>query len=200
MYYTELVILEFALFKAKQTSTLAFNPDFQRYELVERTLKSIKGWFDMHLSIPTYAIVGMHFAYWCHLGHSIASLYRLTIFHDPAWDRRAIVEKIEPMAVMDQIIRGLDEVAAKRKSPFSTSQEDDVFTKCSKMIRNIKTGWSAELSKLAEGQNMSKPPNPPAGHFTDGMMDDPSLGLPTLPYDEPEKWLADLFNVANWEI
>ncbi|KAK3682306.1 hypothetical protein B0T22DRAFT_501754 [Podospora appendiculata] len=196
MYYTELCIIQGSLINLKSPSP--FNPDFQRYELLEACLTAIAAWFDMHFSIEDEFYVGMAFNHWCHMAHCVMMLYRLTLLDDPSWDRYKVKERLD-------IISVCDELARRFKSCCRT--EGDQFSRGIKIIRSMKKGfmaeWAAAESKAgvntqAVFQGTQRSESGPVGMVVDEVPADGQLTMPLFSINDPESWLADLLNM-DWE-
>lgn len=189
MSYTELVIHEAGLAKPKSPASGTI-PDLQRYEAMEGCLSAVKDWFDRHFSIPSYVYVGLTFGYWCHMAHCMLALYRISVLDDPAWDRRAVRNKIDLLAVCDRLKTGFEQVATQRLLDGGLTVEEDGFSKFNKMLRTIKSNWAAELAAIDRSAAPSS--NPSVEPFLDG------LNAPLFQPEDSETWIAGLFDI-NWE-
>ncbi|KXX73648.1 Transcriptional regulator WAR1 [Madurella mycetomatis] len=187
--YTELVIHEAGLAKPKSPASGTI-PDLQRYEAMEGCLSAVRDWFDRHFSIPSYVYVGLTFGYWCHMAHCMLALYRISVLDDPAWDRRAVRNKIDLLGVCDRLKTGFEQVAAQRLLDGGLTVEEDGFSKFNRMLRTIKSSWAAELAAIDGSAAQSS--NPPVEPFLDG------LNVPLFQPDDSEAWIAGLFDI-NWE-
>jgi len=183
--------------------------DLQRYEAMQGSLCAVKDWFDRHFSIPTFVYVGMTFSYWCQLSHCLLALYRLSIYDDPAWDRRAVRSRIDLFAICDQLKKGFDEVATHRRLAAGPTVEEDTFMKFSRMLRTMKSNWLAELDAAQQPRNPGMPQNPsgvpislggnPQQQQPEAVMDSGANGLNVTFFqpDDPDSWIAGLFDI-NW--
>lgn len=170
-------------------------PEMQPYEAMEACLSAIKAWFDRHFSIPSYVYVGMTFSYWWNMAHCLLILARLSILDDPAWDRRAVRNRIDVLAVLDRLKAGFEEVSTQRRMDTGPTVEEDSFPKFVKMVSTMRTNWGGELA--AAGGN----PGPSAVAVTDAFIDSSAEGL-SVPFyqpDDSELWIAGLFDI-NWEV
>ncbi|GAB1316133.1 Transcriptional regulator WAR1 [Madurella fahalii] len=189
MSFAELAIHEAALAKPKSPASGTI-PDLQRYEAMEGCLSAVKDWFDRHFSIPSYVYIGMTFGYWCHMAHCMLALYRISVLEDPAWDRRAVRNKIDLLSICDQLKTGFEQVAAQRLLDGGLAVEEDGFSKFIRMLRTIKSNWAAELAAIDKSAALSS--NAPTEPFLDG------LNVPFFQPDDSEAWIAGLFDI-NWE-
>lgn len=195
--YTELVIQEAALAKPKApvSGTML---DLQRYEAMEACLSAVKDWFDRHFSIPSFVYIGMTFSYWCHMCHCLLVLSRLSILNEPAWDRRAVRNKIDLLAICEQLKIGFEEVATQRLMDTGQTAEEDGFAKFTRMLRTMKSNWVAEVAAL-EGNAVPGPSlsTNQAEAFLDGSIG--GLNVPFFQPEDPDSWIAGLFDM-NWEV
>ena len=176
----------------------AFNgamSDMQRHEAMEACLGAVRGWFDLHFSIPSYIYIGMTFSYWWHMAHCLLTLSRLSILEDPAWNRRAVRNRIDLIAILEQLEAGFDEVAAQRRIATGPTAEEDSFSKFRRLVRTMKTTWAPELA-AAEGN-----PGPSAVTMAEAFIDNSAEGLsvPFFQPDDSETWIAGLFDM-NWDV
>ncbi|KAK3903975.1 transcriptional regulator WAR1 [Staphylotrichum tortipilum] len=195
--YTELAICEVAITKSKTVLNGAMS-DMQRYEAMEACLGAVSDWFDRHFSIPSYVYIGMTFSYWWGMAHCLLTLYRLSILDDPGWDRRAVRNRIDLLAILDRLKAGFDEVAVQRRRDAGPTVEEDSFYKFSKMATSMKHSWAPELA--AGGAPAPSAPMAAAGPFIDSTAG--GLAAQFFPPDDSEAWIAGLFDVnwMNWEI
>lgn len=192
--YTELAIQEAALAKPKAAINGTML-DLQRYEAMEACLSAVKDWFDRHFSIPSYVYIGMTFSYWCHMCHCLLSLYRLSVLDEAAWDRRAVWNKIDLLAICEQLRVGFDEVATQRRLVVGPTIDEDGFAKFTRMLRAMKSSWAVEIA--AVGGNPVSGLNPHPELLVDGSVD--GLNVPFFQPEDPDSWIAGLFDM-NWEV
>jgi hypothetical protein len=172
--------------------------DMQRYEALEACLSAVKDWFDRHFSIPSYVYIGMTFSYWWDMAHCLLTLYRLTILDDPAWDRRAVRDRIDLLAILDRLKTGFEEVAAQRRLENGSTAEEDSFSKFVKMAWTMKNNWGPELAAAERGPRSAGAPAPVATAVViDGRAD--GLNMPFFQPEDSETWIAGLFDM-NWDV
>lgn len=180
---------------------------------MEACLSAIKDWFTRHFSIPSYVYVGMTFSYWCHLAHCLLALYRLSVLDDPAWDRRAVRNKIDVISICGQLQFGFEEIAMKRRLDSGPTVEEDGFCMFGKMLRRVGDAWSAELAQiLGDNAGNGGMEGANGGNGGNGVVVDPWNGgggnnmdaaglmnIPLLQFDDSETWMAGLFDM-NWVV
>lgn len=132
------------------------------------------------------------------MAHCLLSLYRLSVLDDPAWDRRAVRNKLDLLQICDQLKLGFEELSAKRRLDSGPTIEEDGFTKFNMMLRTMKSGWVAELAAI-DGVDLNG-----GGHHSssvDQYLDAGNaneLNLPLFHAEDPEAWMAGLFDM-NWD-
>jgi hypothetical protein len=192
--YTELAIQEAALAKPKSpiNGTML---DLQRYEAMEACLSAVKDWFDRHFSIPSFVYIGMTFSYWCHMCHCLLSLYRLSVLDEPAWDRRAVRNKIDLLAICERLKIGFEEVATQRLLVVGPTVEEDGFAKFARMLRAMQSSWAVELAVVQGNPGPSL--NTQTEVFVDGSAD--GMNVPFCQPEDSDSWIAGLFDM-NWDV
>ncbi|KAK4234733.1 hypothetical protein C8A03DRAFT_18416 [Achaetomium macrosporum] len=194
--YAEVAIQEVAMAKPKSCFNGAMS-DMERYEAMEASLSAAKEWFDRHFSIPSYVYVGMTFPYWWNMTHCLLTIHHLSILDDPAWDRQAVRNKCDPIALCDRLRLGFEEVAALRRMEVGPTEEDDTFAKFVKLTVLMKNSWARDLA-VAEG-------NPKPGSAVPaerepliaGNID--GLNVPFFQPEDSDTWLAGFFDM-NWDV
>jgi hypothetical protein len=167
----------------------------QRYEAMEACLSAVRDWFDRHFSIPSYVYVGMTFSYWWNMAHCLLTLYRLSVFDDPAWNRRAVRNRIDLLTVLDQLKAGFEAVATQRRLDTGPTVEEDSFSKFVRLVRSMKANWLPELAANEPSAG------PSAASVADAFIDNSAQGLsvPFFQPDDSDTWIAGLFDM-NWDI
>jgi len=194
LLFLELSITESVDIKPK--GTVSFAPDLQRFENLEASLQAVKKWFENHSSMSSYMYTGLTFMYWCNLGKCLFSLTHLAFeVDDPAWDRRAVKERVDIFGILDQVIQGFDNVSNIRQQEGFCGAEEDIYTRCSKLVRVMKRNWLADTIKMDHRlpTGMAIAPQDTLG----GQTDDP-LSMPVLQLGSSDDWMSEFFEM-NWE-
>ncbi|KAK4099452.1 hypothetical protein N658DRAFT_164545 [Parathielavia hyrcaniae] len=192
--YAEVAISEVAMSMPK-TASLRLMPDMQRHEAMEACLSAIRDWFNRHFSIPNYVYIGKTFSYWFNMAHCLLVLARLSVLDDPAWSRQSVRDRIDLLAVLDQLGAGLEEVAAQRRLATGPTVEEDTFSKYVRMVQTMKNNWAEDL---AATEGASRPSAPTlADAFIDNSAE--AINVPFFQPDDTETWIAGLFDM-NWDM
>ncbi|KAK5662324.1 hypothetical protein OQA88_8230 [Cercophora sp. LCS_1] len=197
LYYTELAILQSS--QAKRKTPSAFAPDLHRYEGFEASLVTVKRWFEVHFSFPIYMHVGLPFIHWCNLGHCLVTLTSLAFeIDDPAWDRRAVKERLDIFNIIDTVIRSFDEAAESQQRESGPCMSETVYAKCARLLRKTKMGWLSGAVAAGHGlsQGMSVVPGDTYGGLGHGTLDSV---LSQFPVDQTDdNWMGEFFELS-WE-
>ncbi|KAH6617733.1 hypothetical protein B0J18DRAFT_371625 [Chaetomium sp. MPI-SDFR-AT-0129] len=203
--YAELAIHEPALNKLTATGPHAKHGTFasiQRYEALEACLNAIHDWVDRHFSIPSYVYVGMTFTYWWNMAHCMLMLYKLSVLDEPAWNRRAVRQRLDLLAVCDRLGAGFDDISGPRNELTGPTLEEDSFAKFAKMVRAMKANWAPDLAVVdghpaaaASAAAAAAAANNQA--FLDTSME--GLNVPFYQTDDSDAFIAGLFDM-NWDI
>ncbi|KAK0616755.1 hypothetical protein B0T14DRAFT_568333 [Immersiella caudata] len=173
-------------------------PDLQHFETLEASLQLVKKWFDNHFSMPSYMYTGVTFMYWCNMGKCVTSLVQLAFeVEDPAWDRQAVKERVDIFGILDGVIRGFDDVSGMKRQQSTESVEEDMFTRCARLVRVMRRNWLADTintdHRLPTGMAVA-----PQVTLV-GQEDDP-LSMPIFQMDneKSQTWMAEFFEM-NWD-
>lgn len=169
--------------------------EMQRYEAIEGCISAIQGWFDRHFSIPSYVYIGMTFTYWWSMAHCLLTLSKISTLNEPGWNREAVRNRIDLLAVLDQLGIRFDEVSAQLQLETGPTVEEDPFSKFAKLVRTMKTNWAPEVAPAQRN------PGPSATTMTDAFLNNSAegIGMSFFQPSESETWIAGLFDV-NWDI
>ncbi|KAK4449642.1 hypothetical protein QBC34DRAFT_448702 [Podospora aff. communis PSN243] len=196
-----LLFLELAIAESidvKPGGQTSYAPDLQRFEALEASLQVIKKWFDNHFSMPSYMYTGVTFMYWCNMGKCITSLTQLAFeVEDPAWDRRAVKERVDIFGILDRLTQGFDDVSHMKRQQSAESIEEDMFTRCARLVRVMKRNWLADTINTDRSlpTGMAVAPQVTLA----GQEDDP-LSMPIFQMDNTrtQNWMTDFFEM-NWD-
>ncbi|KAM0435975.1 hypothetical protein ACHAPT_002867 [Fusarium lateritium] len=121
-------------------------PMNQRIESMYSCLKAIRAWYDVFFSMPPEDLPGSPFSLYIQLSQVQVALYRLTTSEDPAWDKDLVRNTADLLVMLDQVIdlfTRLDTIYPLR----AMMDEDSLFIKGVKIIRNIRSSWEPILSR-----------------------------------------------------
>lgn len=173
--------------------------DLAWLQILHGCLQSIKLSISNYLSFEPAEYVGFPFALMCHLSHSVQTLYRLTVFEDPDWDRAAVRREADIIAILNQTADKMSKVAAAAGLTCDpTAPNSDIFSKGAATFRATASIWGPTLPPIAEDANVSS--NGPVqigvmgGAESTEISTDPMAMMVDF---ENDPWLTDLF--SSWE-
>ena len=187
-YSTELTINEIVLSRMPIASD---QTNFRQIERLYGCTESIKSWFEVFFTIPPIAYIGFPFSVFSQLVRCLITLYRLSTLDDPAWDKHSVRNTANLLAIFDQVVNNMEQVATLAGHDNNDSIGEDVFSRTAKMFRAIRPGWEAKLIGL-EDPTATTLPTPPSASDTPLPLDFPMEQL-------DDAWLMDLFLTPNYQ-
>ncbi|KAJ3519886.1 hypothetical protein NM208_g13944 [Fusarium decemcellulare] len=121
-------------------------PVTQRIESMYSCLKAVRAWYDVFFAIPLEELPGAPFSLYVQMSQIQVALYRLTTSEDPAWDKDLVRNTADLLVLLDRIIdlfNQLDAIYHVR----ADLDDDTLFAKGAKIMRNIRTSWEPALSR-----------------------------------------------------
>ncbi|KAE9370271.1 hypothetical protein N431DRAFT_559479 [Stipitochalara longipes BDJ] len=151
LYDTELRIHEIGL---SQSPDIFNDQDNRRLECLYACLNAAKGWVDVFLSIPLAQYVGFSTPTYVNLIHWFVSVYRLSTFEHPEWDRGFVRENLDLSLVLETTERNFLQVKEVAGLDQNGSEDLDTFSIMASKTRVIKMWWEATtmstLNSLSE--------------------------------------------------
>ncbi|KAH7323909.1 hypothetical protein BKA65DRAFT_76605 [Rhexocercosporidium sp. MPI-PUGE-AT-0058] len=159
-HYTEVSICERAF--PAHTPISCSTTGLQHLQCMCDCLSATKSFIDLLFSMPQAGYLGMPLHYRMQCMRCLAALYRLSVHEDPGWDKQAVRNTIDLMAVFDRIIINLEQRSAGIENP-----DEDVMIQVCKVMKGFRAFCSTKLVQeetlMGEnsGQAMSDPDIPP---------------------------------------
>ncbi|KAM5372836.1 hypothetical protein ACJZ2D_007293 [Fusarium nematophilum] len=176
-------------------------PVQQRIESMYTCLKAVRAWYDIFFSIPLEELPGAPFALYTQLSQVQVALYRLTTSEDPAWDKDLVRNTADLLSYLDQVIELFGQLDSiyRLKADFD---EDTLFVKGAKIMRNIRASWEPALSRHLGSTPSSSTPGGVVGQPRSRQTPNPAQAVMNLP--DPNMldfaditWMSDVF--GPWE-
>ncbi|KAI1416890.1 hypothetical protein F5Y13DRAFT_101537, partial [Hypoxylon sp. FL1857] len=185
-YFTEHLINESAISKP---ATPWNEPDYQRFEVYQSCLSSIKSYFDAFFATPADIFRNMPFINSSQVVRVLKCLHRITTIQDPAWDRAAVSSSVDLISTCDKIISTLEyiKVASAMASP--DGGEDEAHDWGINVFRRMRATWQSELDNIDAANAASREVSMAEGALG---------GFATSVDFVVDPWLSDLFN-GFWE-
>ncbi len=201
--HAELSIYEGAILK---TAVSPNNPDLSRHALLDKTLATVRAWFDAFFSISVQRHPGVSFTLWAQIGHCLMVLLHLGAREDPTWSRTAIQGDLELGTICDR----LADIYADASKHWSLpgGDPDALFVRARHIIDVLRNSWMAEIaanaiarrqvpSVQAEQQQEQQQEQHQTG-LVDGLGGTGSSLLTAPMYQADDAWLTDIFQVS-WD-
>jgi hypothetical protein len=117
----------------------------QRLNMLYSCLNAAKAWQDLFLSIPTELFPQFPMTHFCQLAFAQQSFLSLVLLEAPGWDLPYIRESADCLGYMDRLIQRFDDAGANI-DPGRSMEGNDVFSRCSRKLRRIRTWLSAKYA------------------------------------------------------
>ncbi|KAK2594141.1 hypothetical protein QQS21_008140 [Conoideocrella luteorostrata] len=181
-------------------------PESLRINSLYSCARSAKVFYDAFFTLPPIQVAGLPFAAYVSMSHVQATLYRLTIVEDPAWDKEIMRSTVDLLYLLDKTIELFYQ--ADEVYPIRTDDQDGtLFTKGAKILRNLRNSWEPVLAPYLRDASLPTPNSQGAivnnGPQTmdataglvmgDGVTGDPGAGLDLTDVT----WMSDIF--GPWE-
>ncbi|KAF4468163.1 Zn(II)2Cys6 transcription factor [Fusarium albosuccineum] len=121
-------------------------PVTQRIESMYSCLKAVRAWYDVFFAIPLEELPGAPFSLYVQMSQIQVALYRLTTSEDPAWDKDLVRNTADLLVLLDRIIDSFNQLDAIYHVR-ADLDDDTLFAKGAKIMRNIRTSWEPALSR-----------------------------------------------------
>ncbi|CAJ2500229.1 Uu.00g030820.m01.CDS01 [Anthostomella pinea] len=137
LHFTGLLIYESAISKPH----LPWNePDYERFEIYQGCLNSIRAWLDTFFSTPI----------------NLYRIYRITTLEDPVWDRDAVRKAVDLIPTCDKIIGIFEYLKTAPALISSGCGDDEAYTWGTEVLQKMRRTWQADISKLDAASRTSQ--------------------------------------------
>jgi len=178
LYDTELRIHEVGL---SQSPDVFCGQDNLRLECLYACFNAAKGWVDVFLSIPPVQYVGFSTPTYVSLMHWFVSVYRLSTFEHPEWDRGFVRQNLDLSSALETTERNFLQVKEVAGLDPNGSDDLDTFSIMASKARVIRMWWEAT-----------------AGSTSNSVGEAPSEGMNDIPMDFlDDSWLRDVLGPWN---
>jgi hypothetical protein len=147
MYGMEVVVKE-ALLKRPKVRDQTGLSDLQRLEGLDSILTAIERWVEVFFDVPLIDWIGTTYATLAQFSHCIILLFKLTSLDEPDWERADVTKRANLLDILERLARRLESIPPLLGLVDSSVPEDSgIFFKSSRLIRVLKTTFSAELAQ-----------------------------------------------------
>jgi hypothetical protein len=156
IFYTDLRIHEIGL---SQEPDLFNGQNNRRFECLYACLNAAKSWIEVFLSTPPAEYVGFSTSIYVNLIHCFTSIYRLSNFDHPEWDRGIVRESLDVSSFSEMIVSNFSQVKEAAGLDPGGSEELDIFSIMAAKARVIKM-WldPADVPTINSGNEMGEFP------------------------------------------
>ena len=112
----------------------------EQANLRARCVQSIRDWFDGTAAISTIIYSGRSFPFLTNDMRCLSELLHLAEADEPGWDKNAVMGDMDPLIVMDRVIRCVEQVIGSVEESFIFERHKQVFGS----VRNM---YEAKLRK-----------------------------------------------------
>ncbi|KAJ5114045.1 hypothetical protein N7456_002579 [Penicillium angulare] len=145
LYDTELSIYEVSL--VKPLADEEFSP--QRLDHLYACLHVVKQFFDLFFTIPPAGYTSLALPYLTQISHCLVTLFRLSTLDYPGWDKSAVKGTVDLLAITEQILRRMSQVADAVGMRCEEAY-DDPFSKLGMMMQKLRSEWAVRLPEFPE--------------------------------------------------
>jgi hypothetical protein len=163
-------------------------PDIGRLNMLSACLQLTKAWFAEILSLPPKTFFLFGFPIFSQMSHQMVLIYRLTTLEEPDWDRQFVRQTLDAIALLDQISDKFAFIPAEA-GVISDRPEGDIFTRCVRAVKTLKTAWEPHFAQAQVGMVNSGSDTLDA-LMTENVSFDFADGL--------NSWFSDIF--APWDV
>ncbi|GKZ87217.1 hypothetical protein CBS115989_2778 [Aspergillus niger] len=128
-HYTSLLLHETPRPASSSTPLLPSTPD--SLTSLWNSVQAIKSWLSTFQALPASTITGFPFFMWFQLVRCIVLLKHLSTFEDPAWDRDAVRQEVDMLALLEW----MGEKAEMASLEAGEGSDDDLFRRVGRMLR-----------------------------------------------------------------
>jgi hypothetical protein len=147
MYGMEVVVKE-ALLKRPKVRDHTGLSDLQRLEGLDSILTAIERWIEIFFDVPLIDWIGTTYAILAQFSHCIILLFKLISLEEPGWDRADVMKRANLLDILERLAQRLDSIPPLLGLVDSHDPEETgIFFKSSRLIRVLKTTFSAELAQ-----------------------------------------------------
>lgn len=155
----------------------------RRLECLCACLNAAKTWVDTFLSIPPAQYVAFSSSVYSNMARCFITIYRLTTFENPEWDRRIVRESLNISLFLDKAEQNFARVAEAAGLDVGGLEDPDFFTLMASKLRILKTTCDVAAGFIMASYNT--PLADGVGDFSMEALDDDWLRDLLGPWNEP---------------
>ena len=121
-------------------------PDLQRLDCLFTCLNATKHWFETFSTIPPSGYFGVSMGVFIQLAHCMITLYRLSTFEWPGWDRSEVRNIANLSEILDRLVANFAKVRVLLELDQGILEDKDIFVVTSRTLNHIRTWWDSKIS------------------------------------------------------
>lgn len=144
LHITELCINEVGLSQASDIFPALTN---QRFECLWASLRAMKSWIDVFLTIAPSQYVGFSACTYAQMARCLIGIWRLSTCEYPEWDRKLVTDNIDVSLVLEQAKSNFSRVKedAGLTGECLQHQHQDFFTIMASRLGSLKASWDTDI-------------------------------------------------------
>ncbi|PKX90031.1 transcription factor domain-containing protein [Aspergillus novofumigatus IBT 16806] len=150
LYQAEVAVYESAL---SRSATRVEDVDVTRISHLYACLSATKNWVDLLLTVGPEEYVFLPVTIIFQVSHCLSTLFYLSTFGYPGWDREAVTRTADLQSIAQQIIGRLDSVA-EAAGIQNEGTDGDSWSKAARILPKLQASWASRLpNAVAIGEN-----------------------------------------------
>ncbi|KAL8832018.1 MAG: hypothetical protein Q9170_005051 [Blastenia crenularia] len=183
-YNTEIKVHEIALSKLP---SLPPTGELKRVDSLCTVLEAVRKWFKTYIALSLGKHVRVPLSISTQLAQSIVTLYRLSIFECPGWDRSLVRETCNLTCILDRVIDKFQRVQSEAGSGTDDgSLHFKLYSTSLRKLTSIKNWWQAKEDALQQPLDLESAQPQPAG-----------ASIPA--FDAGDAWLNEMLMLGDFQ-
>ncbi|GFF37907.1 putative HC-toxin efflux carrier TOXA [Aspergillus udagawae] len=141
LYQAEMAVYETAM---SRSAIQVEDVDVTRISHLYACLSATKNWLDLLLTISPEEYVSLPVTIIFQVSHCLSTLFYLSTFDYPGWDREAVTRTADLQAISQQVIDRLDSVA-EAAGIQNQGTEGDSWSKAARILPKLQASWASKL-------------------------------------------------------
>lgn len=159
LYQAEVTVYELAL---SRSATRVENVDVTRISHLYACLAATKNWLDLLLTLSPEEYVFLPVTIIFQVSHCLSTLFYLSTFDYPGWDKEAVTRIADLQSVSQEVIDRLGSVA-EAAGIQNEGTDGDSWSKAARILPKLQASWASRLpnavaiSETSDGQSSALP-------------------------------------------
>ncbi|KAF7155365.1 hypothetical protein CNMCM5623_007436 [Aspergillus felis] len=141
LYQAEMAVYETAL---SRSPPRVEDVDVTRISHLYACLAAIKNWFNLLFTVSPEGYVSLPITIIFQVSHCLSTLFYLSTFDYPGWDREAVTRTADLQFISQQVIDRLDSVV-EAAGIQNEGTDGDSWTKAARILPKLQASWAPKL-------------------------------------------------------